>query len=200
MTKTGHFDTIATRYDAATRLLMLGTHDKVRSRIVDSVEPVDRALDICCGTGYLTGHIRANSVAGLDLSTGMLSVNNEKNGRKENVSLFRGNAFQLPFADDSFDAVFCSLASHEFKRFGGILAEASRVAKSGAEIAIYDVYSSPHVIDKPLVIFLRHAIEGGQFYIKSEEEWRELLEGAGFENIRLREMYMISALIRGRKR
>lgn len=198
MAKTGHFDAIAKRYDAATRILMLGTHDKVRDRVVESVEPVDTALDLCCGTGYLTGHIRADRVVGLDLSTGMLSVNREKNGEEDRVTLVNGDAFRLPFADDSFDALFCSLASHEFESFDGIVSEAKRVLTDGGELAIYDVYSSPHTVDKPLVTFLRYAIERGEFYLHSREGWTDLLESHGFGDVRIDEMYLISALVRAK--
>lgn len=198
MAKRAHFDAIASRYDYATRLLMMGTHDRVRDRIVSSVPPVGRALDVCCGTGYLTGHIRADSVVGVDLSTGMLSVNRRKNGEKENVNLVNGDAFTLPFEDDAFDAVFCSLASHEFENFEGILREANRVASGGAEVAIYDIYSSPHTFANPFITFLRYGVERGQFYVHTEDEWKRILRDAGFSDVSLQEMYWVSALLRAR--
>ncbi len=176
----------------------MGTHDRVRDIVVNSVPPVGRALDLCCGTGYLTGHIRADEVVGLDLSTGMLSVNERKNGDREQVNLINGDAFNLPFADDSFDAVFCSLASHEFRNFGEIMKEASRVSGDGAELALYDIYSSSHVFDKPFITFLRYVVERGQFYIHSEDGWRALLRDAGFHDVSLRELYWVSALVRAK--
>lgn len=198
MAKVGHFDAISKRYDAATRLLMMGTHDRVRDAVVDSVPHVESALDLCCGTGYLTAHIAADEVVGLDVSTGMLSVNEGKNGDSENVNLVRGDAFNLPFPDDGFDAVFCSLASHEFPSFDAVMDEAKRVSRSGAEVAIYDIYSSPHRFDKPFVTFLRYVVEGGRFYVHDEEGWRSLLQDAGFRDVSLRELYWVSALVRAK--
>ena len=69
-----------------------------------SLLPPARVLDVACGTGFLTQHL-GSEVTGLDQSEAMLEV---ARGRVPWAELVRGDAFQMPFADDSFDRVFAS--------------------------------------------------------------------------------------------
>jgi ubiquinone/menaquinone biosynthesis C-methylase UbiE len=85
-----------------------------------------RTLDVACGTGFLTQHLRGE-IVGLDQSDAMLEVAVERLPRAEFV---QGDALDLPFADSSFDRVFtsyfyCHLEKEERSRF---LHEARRVA------------------------------------------------------------------------
>jgi ubiquinone/menaquinone biosynthesis C-methylase UbiE len=88
--------------------------------------PPARTLDVACGTGFLTRHLRGD-VVGLDQSERMLAVAREQVPAAEFV---HGDALGLPFEDGSFDRVFtsyfyCHLEEDDRKRF---LAEARRVA------------------------------------------------------------------------
>jgi SAM-dependent methyltransferase len=88
--------------------------------------PPARALDVACGTGFLTRHLRGD-VVGLDQSERMLAVARERAAR---ASFIRGDALELPFDDGEFDRVFtsyfyCHLEQDERRRF---LVEAHRVA------------------------------------------------------------------------
>lgn len=69
-----------------------------------------KILDVGCGTGFVSlilaelGH----DVVGLDISRGMLNVAIEKaKERGLNVHFKLGDAENLPFKDNSFDAVIC---------------------------------------------------------------------------------------------
>jgi len=64
--------------------------------------PPLRTLDVACGTGFLTRHLRGEVVA-LDQSPRMLAVAREQAPRAE---LVQGDALDLPFPDGSFDRVF----------------------------------------------------------------------------------------------
>ena len=88
--------------------------------------PAARTLDVACGTGFLTRHLRAE-VVGLDASARMLAVARE---RVPNARFVRGDALSLPFDAGAFERVFasyfyCHLGDDERCRF---LAEARRVA------------------------------------------------------------------------
>ena len=61
-----------------------------------------RVLDVACGTGFLTQHLRGE-VTGLDRSESMLAVARE---RCSDVRFVRGDALGTPFDDGSFDLVF----------------------------------------------------------------------------------------------
>jgi len=69
-----------------------------------SLLPPARVLDVACGTGFLTQHL-GSEVTGLDQSEAMLEV---ARGRVPWAELVRGDAFRMPFAEDSFDRVFAS--------------------------------------------------------------------------------------------
>ena len=114
-------------------------------RVVASLPPV-RTLDVACGTGFLTRHLRGD-VVGLDQSDAMLAIAGEQALR---ATFVQGDALDLPFEDGAFDRVFvsyfyCHLEEDERVRF---MAEARRVApelvvvastwKDGAEPARYE--------------------------------------------------------------
>jgi ubiquinone/menaquinone biosynthesis C-methylase UbiE len=97
----------------------------VLAELIASLPPA-RTLDVACGTGFLTRHLRGD-VVGLDQSERMLALAREQVPAAEFV---HGDALELPFGDSSFDRVFtsyfyCHLEKDDRGRF---LAEARRVA------------------------------------------------------------------------
>ena len=95
--------------------------------------PAARTLDVACGTGFLTRHLRGE-IVGLDASDQMLEIARQ---RVPDGEFLAGDALDLPFADDSFDRVFTGhfyghLETPERELF---LAEARRVAR---ELVIVD--------------------------------------------------------------
>ncbi|MFL6029504.1 MAG: class I SAM-dependent methyltransferase [Gaiellaceae bacterium] len=100
--------------------------------------PPKRTLDVACGTGFLTRHLRGD-VVGLDQSERMLAVAREQAPHAEFV---QGDALTLPFDEGAFDRVFtsyfyCHLEEPERLRF---LAEARRVA---AELVVVGSVHQP---------------------------------------------------------
>ena len=101
-------------------------------QVIARLRPV-RTLDVACGTGFLTTHLRG-TVVGLDQSAAMLSIARE---RAPHVTFVEGDALALPFEDDAFDRVFtsyfyCHLEEPERERF---LEEARRVAQELVVVA-----------------------------------------------------------------
>jgi ubiquinone/menaquinone biosynthesis C-methylase UbiE len=64
--------------------------------------PPARTLDVACGTGFLTRHLRGE-LTGLDQSAAMLEV---AAARLPTAELVQADALPLPFADGSFERVF----------------------------------------------------------------------------------------------
>jgi ubiquinone/menaquinone biosynthesis C-methylase UbiE len=92
--------------------------------VVSSLPP-SRTLDVACGTGFITRHVRGRVIA-TDSSPGMLAESRARHGHP----LVRADAFALPFRDDSFDRVFSGhfyghLDPEQRARF---LAESRRIA------------------------------------------------------------------------
>ena len=100
--------------------------------VIRSLKP-GRTLDVACGTGFLTRHLRGD-VVGLDQSRRMLD---EAGRQAPSVTYVQGDGLALPFVDHSFDRVFTGhfyghLEPAERERF---LAEARRVA---SELVVVD--------------------------------------------------------------
>jgi ubiquinone/menaquinone biosynthesis C-methylase UbiE len=89
--------------------------------------PPAKTLDVACGTGFLTRHLRGE-ITGFDQSEAMLEVAAEQ---VPDATFVQGDALALPFADGEFDRLFtsyfyCHLEAGDRERF---LAEARRVAR-----------------------------------------------------------------------
>ncbi len=105
-----------------------GWHDAVAGleRAVQALEPA-RTLDVACGTGFLTRHLRGE-VTGLDQSERMIEIAQERVPR---AAFVQADAISLPFVDGRFDRVF---TGHFYGHLEGsdreqFLAEARRVAR-----------------------------------------------------------------------
>jgi demethylmenaquinone methyltransferase/2-methoxy-6-polyprenyl-1,4-benzoquinol methylase len=89
--------------------------------------PAARTLDVACGTGFMTRHLRGE-ITGLDQSDAMLEV---AAGQVPEATFVQGDALDLPFEDGAFDRLFtsyfyCHLEEDDRERF---LGEARRVAR-----------------------------------------------------------------------
>jgi len=95
------------------------------TRTLEALPPA-RTLDVACGTGFLTQHLRGE-ITGLDQSASMLELARAKvpEGR-----LVQGDALELPFADGSFERVLTSFfyGHLEEEDRDAFLREARRVA------------------------------------------------------------------------
>ena len=96
------------------------------------------SLDIACGSGrYLRPLEEKGARAiGLDLSPEMLRIARGHCGS----SLVTGDMERLPFADESFDSIICSLAVGHLRELGRFAEETARVLKPGG----YLLYSDFH--------------------------------------------------------
>jgi ubiquinone/menaquinone biosynthesis C-methylase UbiE len=102
--------------------------------------PPARALDVACGTGFLTRHL-PGEIVGIDQSQAMLD---EAREQAPNATYVRGNALELPFEDNEFDRIFtASFYGHlEGVDRETFLREARRVAP---ELVVADAALRPDV-------------------------------------------------------
>jgi demethylmenaquinone methyltransferase/2-methoxy-6-polyprenyl-1,4-benzoquinol methylase len=120
--------------------------------------PPARVLDVACGTGYLTQHLRGD-VVGLDQSAGMVEL---AAARLPDAHVVQGDAVPLPFADGEFDRVFTGhfyghLLPGERERF---LAEARRVGRElvVVDAAVRDGVDAEQWQDRVLTDGTRHSV------------------------------------------
>ena len=95
-----------------------------------------RALDVGCGTGALTGELvdrlGASSVSAVDPSAPFVASVRERHAE---VDVHQANAELLPFVDDSFDAALAQLVVHFMSDPVAGLAEMARVTRRGGIVA-----------------------------------------------------------------
>lgn len=114
-----------------------------RRMVEQTVNEGDRVLDLGTGTGLLAelGAATAGEWAGLDYSGAMLSQAARKVAALQmgNVTLRWGDARQLPYEDDTFDAVVSSFVLPHFApdEKGDILREAARILRPGGRIGLF---------------------------------------------------------------
>lgn len=140
------FASIAGRYDLLNDLQSFGLHRLWKRRVVSlaAVKPGDRALDLCCGTGDIAFALaqRGADVTGLDFSAQMLEVAGKRlqhaNLKNEPLKFIQGDAEQIPFPDNSFDAVTMGYGLRNLSSWETGLREMIRVAKPGGRIVILE--------------------------------------------------------------
>jgi SAM-dependent methyltransferase len=124
--------------------------DQAIDRILDSFGPLEgkRLLDVACGTGHIAGVAASRGARseGIDFATTMV----EMARRLYPGVLFReGNAEQLPFDDNSFDAVACGFGLLHMAQPERVVKEAWRVLRIGGRYA-FTVWCGP--------------VQGGDFF------------------------------------
>jgi SAM-dependent methyltransferase len=113
------------------------------ARLLLGLTPGDGVLDVACGTGNFTRNFASvvgptGLAVGIDASSTMLAraVRDTLAGEHDNVAYVRGDAVELPFRDQSFDAVCCFAALHMFAEPFRALDHMTRVLTPGGRIAI----------------------------------------------------------------
>jgi SAM-dependent methyltransferase len=113
------------------------------ARLLLGLTPGDGVLDVACGPGNFTRDFASvvgptGIVVGIDASATMLAraVRDTPASRYDNVAYVRGDAVELPFRDQSFDAVCCFAALHMFAEPFRALDRMTQVLTPGGRIAI----------------------------------------------------------------
>jgi SAM-dependent methyltransferase len=125
--------------------------------------PDVKVLDVATGGGHVARRLREEgcTVVTVDPAPGM----------KADVV---APADHLPFEDGSFDVVTCRIAAHHFPDIAAAVAEMARV--SNRLLVIEDnLFRGEHVEEAERLRDPTH------IRCYSEDEWKELVTGAGFE-------------------
>jgi demethylmenaquinone methyltransferase/2-methoxy-6-polyprenyl-1,4-benzoquinol methylase len=198
----GMFDRIAPVYDAMNRVMTAGLDRAWRRLTVEAVvQPGDRVLDACCGTGdlALAAEREGGIVTGLDFSPKMLERARRKS---ETITWVEGNLLALPFEDGSYDAATVGFGVRNVADVEAALAELRRVLRPGGRLAILEI-TQPRGLLRPffslwfdrIVPLLGKVLPGGRAYtylpasvrrFPGAEELVALLERNGFEHVRVR--------------
>lgn len=137
------FDRIARFYDGMNSVMTAGLHHKWRSRAADlaRVGHGDRVLDVACGTGDLAIELKKRvgpqgEVIGSDFSEGMLELARRKDPQ---LTFEWGNALELKYDDDSFDAATVGFGARNFSDLDQGLREMTRVVRPGGHVVVLEM-------------------------------------------------------------
>ena len=140
------FDNISGNYDGLNRVISMGSDVKWRKKVIELVAATnpENVLDIATGTGDLAIQMvrtGAKKIVGLDLSDGMLSVGRkkiQKQNLSERIEMIQGDSENLPFEEDSFDAITVAFGIRNFETLEKGLAEIHRVLRPGGIFVILE--------------------------------------------------------------
>lgn len=216
------FDRVSRGYDLTNDVLSLGVtpYWRMHTRRAIDPHPGQRILDVACGTGTVTRILADHgaTVTGLDFSHGMISEAIERHGDHPNITFQQGDATQLPFEDNTFDATTVSFGIRNVQEPKRALAEMLRVTKPGGKILVcefshptnglvgfgYDTYMN--VVMPGVVKLVSSDPEAYDYLFRSIQAWPEQatfaswLREAGYEQVAYRNLtYGIVALHRGTK-
>lgn len=137
------YDRIATGYDR--RFVGASEQRRTAEALLALAETrgAEQILEVGCGTGYWLASLypATNQLYGLDLSAGMLA---QARWREERLTLTRGKACRLPFADACADLVYCVNAIHHFQRKRDFVHEARRLLRPGGTLAVVGMDPRAH--------------------------------------------------------
>lgn len=181
------FDGIAPYYDFLNRLLSLGIDTVWRKRAIDQLKGTEPKLllDVATGTAdvalEMARRLQPERIIGLDIAPQMLDVGREKvrnKGLEHIIELQVGDSENLPFANNTFDALTVAFGVRNFEHLEKGLQEMYRVLKPGGKLVVLE-FSKPRIFPfKQLYDFyFRNILPAvGRFTSKDPRAYRYLYE------------------------
>jgi arsenite methyltransferase len=138
---------------------------------------------------------------GVDMTDKMLDLarRNQREAGVENVEFLQGTIEQVPLPDGSVDVIISNCVINLSADKASVFREAARVLRPGGRFAVTDIVADPDMDEETRRDMAQWTgcIAGAL----TEDEFRDELEAAGFEQIELRETHRVhdqagSAIIR----
>ena len=220
------FTPLPQRYDRLAEVLSMGQNGRWRRAMIDRIVPSSpgRVLDVASGTAGVALQLASRTpadVVGVDLTMGMLGQgrrNVARVGLSGRIQLVAGRAEQLPFPDDTFDALTFTYLLRYVDDPQATLNELARVVKPGGAVASLEFFLPPSRFWRAwwwlytrLVLPAGGWLTGGREWLRvgrflgpnisghyakfplawTEDAWRR----AGFENVGVRVMSLGGGLV-----
>jgi demethylmenaquinone methyltransferase / 2-methoxy-6-polyprenyl-1,4-benzoquinol methylase len=171
-----------------------------------------RVLDLACGTGDMAAAVCRCSdtvqVFGSDPSADMLTLGMQKKRKAgwDRYQMIRA-VHQLPFAENSLDAVTCAFGVRNFTQLQDDIHECFRLLRPGGRIYLLDFYRPKNRFTRKLLDLYSASIAPGigflltgltrpyryliasMYAFKTTEEMMSLLEEIGFRAVEVRPFF-----------
>ncbi|MCK5660735.1 MAG: class I SAM-dependent methyltransferase [Methanosarcinales archaeon] len=154
-----------------------------------------KLLVVGCGTGFSACHIAKKfgcTVIGVDIAQVSVDKANER-AQKEHIEDkvdFRiGDAYDLPFESDTFDAVITEFVS-QFLDKARAFQEFARVLKPGGYVGVNELYSDKDITPETAKQIMAAEqifadITKLPFKMHTPQDWRQWFEGAGLHDVQI---------------
>jgi len=216
------FNNIAGDYDKMNRIMTFGMDKYWRRYVVrqSSIAEGSKLLDIATGTGDIIFESRKKyslETTGLDFSEAMLEIARKRDTDNQSQWI-QADALDLPFEDNSFDAVTSGYLMRNVGKIDKAFSEQYRVLKPGGTVVCLDTTPPGKSIFKPFIaIYLKVAIpligkiltgnKSAYAYLtestvnfKTAGELKEIMTDCGFKKITIKKfMFGTIAVHRGIK-
>ena len=173
------FNNISGKYDFLNHFLSAGIDRRWRKRAISKLKDINpkQLLDVATGTGDLAleahKQLKPEKIIGIDIAVKMLEIGRTKLKRKgltEIITFEEGDSENLPFEDNSFDAVIVAFGVRNFANVEKGLQEMIRVLRPEGKCVILE-FSKPKVFPiKQLYNFYFSSILPGIGRITSKDK------------------------------
>ena len=154
----GMFNNVAGTYDFLNHFFSLGIDKLWRKKLVRmmGLQKPETILDVATGTGDLAiaeAALHPKKIVGIDISEKMLDAGKSKISKYPNIEFHLGDGENIPFPDDSFDAVSVSFGVRNFENVPKGLLEMRRVLNENGKIYILEFSKPKNELFKKLYYF-----------------------------------------------
>jgi SAM-dependent methyltransferase len=187
--------------DAATLIMSMRTAERHAAFFVPYLHSGMTVLDCGCGPGTITlglaQLVAPGQVTGTEIEEAQVALarRNAANRKVMNVQFETADLYKLPFADNTFDAVFISAVLGNLREPIRGVREAHRVLKPGGVLGVKEfdhggdiLYPPDPLLQKYGELYLRLRKENGHDPL-SGRKVGELLFKAGFEELKFSAIY-----------
>jgi demethylmenaquinone methyltransferase/2-methoxy-6-polyprenyl-1,4-benzoquinol methylase len=207
------FNNISANYDFLNHFLSLGIDHLWRKRAVKQLQKQQPKvlLDLATGTGDFAIaclKLKPEKIIGMDISSGMLEVGKQKMKKRafDNIiDMQLGDSENMPFADNTFDAITVGFGVRNYENLEKGLGEMLRVLKPGGQAVILE-FSKPKAFpikqlfgfySKVLIpLFGKYISKDERAYTYLPESVAAFPEGAAFVGVLQKVGYQTSEPIR----
>lgn len=167
-------------------------------------EPFSDLLDAGCGTGAMLSLFQNDcpdrNYTGVDLSEKMIEVARAK--QMERIHFVAGDCEDLPFPENSFDVVTCSMSFHHYPDPEQFFISLRRVLRPGGRLVLRDMASGSSLvmwlinhIEIPLVNKILHK---GDVRVYSRDDIQRLCDVSGLklERYEVRKGFRLHCVVR----
>ena len=164
------FNSIAFRYDFMNRFLSGGIDIYWRKKALSQLKALQpkSILDVATGTGdfalLANRMLHPDKITGVDISEGMLDFGKKKvtkNHLGNKIELLVGDSENLPFPENTFDAITVAFGVRNFQNLENGLSEMHRVLKPKGKLVVLEFSQPKKKLVKGLFNFYTNKITPG---------------------------------------